>query len=115
MSEIFSSFEDWKKKLKKELDNNKTCILVEGKRDLLKLLKYDLKNIISLKGRKYYDVVEEIINNFDKCILLFDLDKHGERMFQKFSKMLSKEGVEIDSSYRDYLKNLNVEEIENLP
>ncbi len=115
MSETFLSFEDWKNKLREESKNDKTCILVEGKKDFYKLSSYGIDNIISLQGKKYYDVVENILNHFDKCILLFDNDKHGENMFQKFLKMLTAEGVNVDSSYRDYIKNLNIEEIENLP
>lgn len=115
MGETFLSFEDWKNKLKEESENNKTCILVEGKRDFSKLSSYGISNVISLKGKKYYDVVEELVNNFDKCILLFDIDKHGEKMSQKFLKMLTAEGISVDTSFRDYLKALNIEEIENLP
>ncbi|WP_037919611.1 toprim domain-containing protein [Sulfurihydrogenibium subterraneum] len=115
MSSNFSSFEDWKLKLKEESQNKHTCVLVEGKRDLTKLSSYGINNIIVLQGKKYYDVVENILNNFDKCIILFDVDKHGDKMFQKFSQMLKAEGIQVNSSYRDYLKSLNVEEIENLP
>ncbi|MDM7273325.1 toprim domain-containing protein [Sulfurihydrogenibium azorense] len=115
MSSKFSSFEDWKIKLKEESQDNYTCVLVEGKRDLKKLSSYGISNIIVLQGKKYYDVVESILNNFNKCIILFDVDKHGDKMFQKFSQMLKAEGIQVDSSYRDYIKSLNIEEIENLP
>ncbi|MGC8941124.1 MAG: toprim domain-containing protein [Sulfurihydrogenibium sp.] len=115
MSEAFSSFEDWKKKLKEESENRKTCVLVEGKRDFQKLSRYGINNVIVLQGKKYYDVVEYILNNFDICIILFDIDKHGEKMAQKFSHMLSSEGVNVNNIYREYLKILNIEEIENLP
>lgn len=113
--EKFSSFDDWKKKLSEVSQKGDTCILVEGINDFRKLKKYNIDNIIILKGQKYYDIVEKILNNYDKAIILFDLDKNGKKMTEKFSSLLKNEGLEADLSFRDFLKNLNVEEIENLP
>jgi hypothetical protein len=36
-------------------------------------------------------------------------------MAQQFKKILENEGIEVDLSFREFLKGLNVEEIENLP
>ena len=111
----FESYEDWINKLKEEDRNPETIILVEGKRDKEKLFKLGIRNVMDLKGRRYYDVLEDIADHYNNAILLFDLDKHGERIFKKFKDMLEKEGVKTISSYREYLKNLTIEEVEDLP
>lgn len=108
------SLENWKKSLKDFSENRNVCVLVEGKKDYIKLASFNIKNIYTLKGRKFYDVVEELVNRCQICIILFDLDKHGERMTQKFIHLLTKEGVNVDTTFRDALKNFNVEEIENI-
>jgi 5S rRNA maturation endonuclease (ribonuclease M5) len=111
----FESYEDWISKLKEVSQSPDTIILVEGKRDREKLDHLGIKNVIDLKGRRYYDVLEDIADHYHNVILLFDLDKHGERIFQKFKYMLEKEGIKTNSEFREYLKNLNIEEIEDLP
>ena len=111
----FLDFEDWKEKLREESLKSDVCVLVEGINDLRKLLRYGVQNIIVLKGQRFYDVAEKILENCDKVILLFDLDKHGNKMTQQFKKILENEGVEVNLSFREFLKNLNIEEIENLP
>ncbi len=111
----FESYEDWISKLKEQSQKPDTVILVEGKRDKQKLNKLGIQNVIDLKGRRYYDVLEDIADHYHNVILLFDLDKHGERIFNKFKYMLGKEGIKTDSEFRNYLKNLNIEEVENLP
>ncbi len=111
----FKSYEDWVSKLKEESQNPDTVILVEGKKDKEKLSKLGIKNVVDLKGRRYYDVFEDIADHFHRVILLFDLDKHGERIFSKFKNMLEKEGIKTNSEFREYLKNMDIEEIEDLP
>ncbi|MCX7738091.1 MAG: toprim domain-containing protein [Hydrogenothermaceae bacterium] len=109
----FSSLKDWLDSLKSR-SADRVCVLVEGKRDFSKLTALGVRNICTLKGRRYYDVIEEILENCNLCIILFDLDKHGERMTKKFSALLKKEGIKVDLSYREYLKTLGVIEVENI-
>lgn len=109
----FSSLKDWLDSLKsKSVDG--VCVLVEGKRDFSRLTALGVQNIYTLKGKRYYDVIEEILENCNLCIILFDLDKHGERMTEKFSALLKKEGIDVDLSYREYLRTFDVIEIENI-
>ncbi len=111
----FESYEDWISKLKKASENPDTVVLVEGKNDREKLKKLGIKNVVDLKGRRYYDVLEDIADHYHNVILLFDLDKHGERIFNKFKYMLENEGIRTNSEFREYLKKMNIEEIEDLP
>lgn len=114
MSE-FRGFEDWKGKLREESLKLDVCVLVEGINDLRKLSNYGIQNIIVLKGQRFYDVAEKILEKYNRVIILFDLDKHGNKMVQQFKKILENEGIEVDLSFREFLKGLNIEEIENLP
>jgi 5S rRNA maturation endonuclease (ribonuclease M5) len=114
LSEL-QSFENWKEKLREESIKSDVCVLVEGINDLRKLSNYGIQNIIVLKGQRFYDVAEEILENYNKVVILFDLDKHGNKMVQQFKKIFENEGIEVDLSFREFLKGLNVEEIENLP
>lgn len=110
----FSSLKEWKESLK-FLSTKEVCVLVEGKRDFQKLNSFGIKNIYTLKGKRFYDVIEDILENYNLCVILFDLDKHGERMSEKFSNLLRNEGIKVDLSYRDYLRSLGIVEIENIP
>ncbi|WP_457622878.1 toprim domain-containing protein [Persephonella sp.] len=111
---IIKSFEDWKNKLLQTSLNPKTVILVEGKRDKYNLRKIGIKNVIPLQGKKFYDILE-IVEDCNEVILLFDLDKQGEKIFLKFYKILRREGIPVNIEFREYLKNFGVKEIENLP
>lgn len=111
---IFDSLKSWISSLREISKCEKTCILVEGKRDFDKLSSFGIKNIYILKGKRFYDVVEYIVENCDRCIILFDLDKHGEKMSDKFITLLTAEGVDVDLSFRNFLRDLNFTEIENI-
>jgi len=110
----FESFEDWKEKLIEEGSKGDVVILVEGKKDEEKLKKIGVKNIISLKGKKFYDILEKV-ENYGKVILLFDLDKQGEKIFNKFFRLLQREGIPTDREFRDFLKKYSIKEIEKIP
>lgn len=111
---MFSSFKDWAESLKEISKQPNVCILVEGKRDFDRLSSIGIENIYTLKGRRFYDVVEEIVEKCDRCIILFDTDKHGQKMSEKFSSLLSTEGVQVDLSFREFLKSFGEIEIENI-
>ena len=109
----FSSFLDWKKKLIEYGNRENVVILVEGKRDESVLRNWGIVNILSLKGKRFYDIVEQV-EFTDLCILLFDLDKQGEKIFQKLKSMLMREGIPVNETFREYLKNFDIKEIEEL-
>jgi len=110
----FYSFKDWIEKLVSISKEESIYIIVEGKNDVKKLKLYGVENIYPIKGKKFYDILEDL--EFAKlCILLVDLDKQGEKIFSKLRFLLQREGIPVDSSFREYLKNFHYEEIESLP
>ena len=110
----FNSFEDWVEKLVYISKENQHFVVVEGKNDVKKLSSYGVENIYPIKGKKFYDIVEEL-EFANLCILLVDLDKQGEKIFSKLKFLLQREGIPVDTSFREYLKNFDYEEIEKLP
>ncbi|NPA54009.1 MAG: topoisomerase [Aquificae bacterium] len=109
----FSSLEDWKNKLVEISLEENVSILVEGKKDVKVLKNFGVENIFPLKGKRFYDVLEELEDKI-LVILLFDLDKQGEKIFQKFFFILQREGIPVDISFREYLKQFDIEEIEHI-
>ncbi|WP_457621522.1 toprim domain-containing protein [Persephonella sp.] len=110
----FRSFDDWKERLKEKGSKENVVVLVEGKKDEARLKKIGVKNIIPLKGKKFYDVLEKV-ENCREVILLFDLDKHGEKIFCKFFQILQREGIPVNREFRDFLKKYSIREIEDIP
>ncbi len=89
-------------------------VIVEGKNDEKLLKRFGVKNIYTLSGKNYFDLVEGLPEDAEEVILLTDVDPHGERIFKKLSGVLSKYGIKVDGSFREYLKRLGVEEVEHL-
>ena len=105
-------FEEWLKRLR-EISNN-SAVLVEGKRDRQTLQKFGVKNIFTLEGKRLTDL-PDLLEGFERVLLLFDLDKHGERINSKVKEILSKQGYILIEDFREELRSkgiLYVEEID---
>ncbi len=92
------SVQDWINELK----GSRSLILVEGKKDKHALTAVGLSNIMTIK-KPLFEVVEDISQSTNKCILLLDLDKEGKRLYSYFKKHLQSHGVKIDDRYRNFL------------
>lgn len=110
----FISLKDWLERLKEFSEKEKTVVLVEGKKDKQKLEKFGISHIYSIKGKKFYDILEELENE-DLVIILTDLDKQGEKISSKISSMFQREGIPVDLEFREYLKNFDIKHIEDIP
>ncbi|WP_051654787.1 toprim domain-containing protein [Persephonella sp. IF05-L8] len=110
----FASLKDWLERLKAFSEKEKTVVLVEGKKDKQKLEKFGISHIYSIKGKKFYDILEELENE-DLVIILTDLDKQGEKISSKISSMFQREGIPVDLEFREYLKNFDIKHIEDIP
>jgi len=51
---------------------------------------------------------------WDKVILLFDLDPHGERINTKMKELLASQGFLVDENFRNFLKKWNIIHIEEI-
>jgi 5S rRNA maturation endonuclease (ribonuclease M5) len=101
---------EWIKKLKE--DSKEKIVLVEGKKDKKVLEDEGVKNILTLT-KPFYKVIEEIVDENKKCIVLVDLDKEGKKLYSKLKYYFNKYGVKINDKFREFLfKNTKIRQIE---
>lgn len=92
----------------------KTPVIVEGKNDVKVLQKFGIKNVISISGKNYFDLLEKIPPEVGEVILLTDIDKQGEKIFKKLKTIFESQGLKVDGNFRDYLRKMEVKEVEEL-
>ncbi len=108
----FKNFGDWLRKLKETSED--FVILVEGKRDVLALRKYGIRNIMDLSGKRFADIPDIIEGKYKGAVLLFDLDDRGERINSNIGNILRSQGFEVIEDFREYLKKIGIENVEDL-
>ena len=90
-------------------------VLVEFKKDRIALQKLGINNIVELSKKPIFQIVEEISNSNDECIILTDLDKEGKQLYSKLNSNLQKHGVKINNKFREFLfKNTKLRQIEGI-
>lgn len=112
MTDEPKTLNEWIKKLKEV--SKEAIVLVEGKNDKKALAKFSIKNVLDLSGKRYADVVDLLEGTWEKVILLFDLDEHGERINQKMKELLVSQGFLVDENFRNFLKKWNIIHIEEI-
>ena len=103
--------EGWLKKLREVSQNS--AVLVEGKRDRQALQKFGVKNIFTLEGKRLTDL-PDLLEGFEKVVLLFDLDKHGERINSKVKEILIKQGYILIEDFREELRTKGIIYVEDI-
>ena len=78
-------------------------VIVEGKKDTKALQNFGIKNIIELNKKPLFEIIENISDKNEKCIILTDLDRHGRELYGKLNSGLQQRGVKIDNSFRNFL------------
>ena len=103
--------DQWVEKLVEE----QPWIIVEGPKDKASLRKLGLENIIYLRGKPLFEVVEWVASITKECIILTDLDKEGKKLYSVLRAELQKHGVKIDDRFRKFLfKETDLRQIEGL-
>ena len=108
------NFDEWLERLRAISQREGAVIVVEGKKDAQKLQKLGIKNVYQIKGKRFYDILEEL-ENFSYVVILTDLDKQGEKIFSKLRFILEREGIPTDGRFRQMLKELGIKHIEDIP
>ncbi len=103
--------EGWLKKLREVSQNS--AVLVEGKKDRQALQKLGIKNIFTLEGKRLTDL-PDLLEGFEKVVLLFDLDKHGERINSKVKEILTKQGYILIEDFREELRTKGIIYVEDI-
>ncbi len=103
--------DQWIQKLVEE----QPFIIVEGYKDKASLQKLGLENIITLRGKPLYKIVELMAKLSDECIILTDLDREGKKLYSVLKAELQKHKVKIDDRFRNFLfKETDLRQIEGL-
>lgn len=95
-------------------DSGKT-IIVEGKKDERALRALGIEDIRTLSKRPIFEVIETVVAESSRVVILTDFDKEGKKLYGLLSSGLQAHGVEIDNVYREWLqKNTKIKNIEGL-
>ena len=98
-----------------KIKDSNTLIIVEGKKDKSALQKLGIFNIVELNKKPLFQIVEEIANSNDECIILTDLDKKGKELYGKLISNLQKNGVKVNNKFREFLfKHTKLRQIEGI-
>ncbi len=110
----------WKKMLKnnkiqeeiQKIIENKSLVIVEGKKDKESLNNLGIENVIYLKNKPLFEFVE----NLDEkdVVILTDLDLEGRKLFSKLRHLLQRRGFNINNNLRNVLFRSNLRCIEGL-
>ncbi len=90
-----------------------SVVLVEGKRDKYALEYVGVKNVFTIGGLRLTDL-PDVLEGYSHVVLLFDLDKHGERLTQKVRNILSREGYILIEEFRKKLRDIGITHMEEL-
>jgi len=88
-------------------------LIVEGKKDKKALKSLGLKNIIAIKGRPLYEVVESIKTN-KEIVILTDFDKKGREIEKRLKYLLQRHKKRTNSRLRGKTMSLGKNKIEDL-
>lgn len=106
--------EEFYKELQKLRDSRKV-VLVEGIKDKRALGELDIDNVLTLRKRPIYKVVELISDRYKDCVILTDLDREGKKLFRMINSGLSERGVRVDKRFRNFLfKKTKLRQIEGI-
>ena len=98
-----------------KIKESNTLIIVEGKKDKIALQRLGINNIIELSKKPLFQIVEEIADSNDECIILTDLDREGKQLYSKLRSDLQKNGVKINNELREFLfRNTKLRQIEGI-
>ena len=86
-----------------KIKSSNILIIVEGKKDKAALQKLGINNIKELSKKPLFQIVEEIAEHNDECIILTDLDREGKLLYSKIKENLTRLGVKIDDRLRERL------------
>ena len=98
-----------------KIKNSNILIIVEGKKDKIALQKLGIKNIVELNKKPLFQIVEDVANSNEECIILTDLDKEGKQLYSKLNSNLQKNGVKVNNKFREFLfKHTKLRQIEGM-
>ena len=99
--------------VERELEKAKgKLVLVEGIKDKKALESLGFVNVVTLKNRPLFEVVESIGEK--EVVVLTDLDREGKKLFSILRKGFQRRGIKVDTKLRVALFKTGVRQIESL-
>ncbi len=90
-------------------------IIVEGQKDEHALRGCGVKNeIVVLNKKPLYAVVESVAEKTKNVVILTDFDITGRELYGKLKKALVAHGVQVDTTFREFLHKTGLSHIEGL-
>ena len=97
------------------IKNSNVLVIVEGKKDKAALQKLGLNNVMELNKKPLFQIVEDVANSNEECIILTDLDKKGKELFGKLNSDLQRRGLKMNNKFREFLfKHTKLRQIEGI-
>lgn len=87
-------------------------VIVEGSNDRKALKELGINNVIILKGKPLYKLVESI--DAREAVILTDLDEEGKKLYHELKQEFSTRGVMINDRLRILLFKTQLRQIEGL-
>jgi 5S rRNA maturation endonuclease (ribonuclease M5) len=105
------ALDQWLEKLREE----QPFVIVEGPKDRESLNKLGITDVITLRGKPLFKVVERTASLTDEVVILTDLDEEGKKIYGRLKADLQKHGVRIDDRFRHFLfKETDLRQVEGL-
>ena len=91
-----------------EMNLTLDAVIVEGIHDkaTLKSLGFKIPILQVSCGRTFNQIVDDMVEKFEKVAILTDFDEEGERISRKLTELMERGGVKVDSFYRNSFKKL---------
>jgi 5S rRNA maturation endonuclease (ribonuclease M5) len=92
-------------------------IVVEGKNDEKALRDLDIEGEVFhiSSGTPFFELCEELANNYKDVILFTDTDNEGQKLAKKFKGELSQMGVRVNERFRaNLMGKLDTHQVEHL-
>ncbi|RLG98588.1 hypothetical protein DRO28_02385 [Candidatus Bathyarchaeota archaeon] len=91
-----------------EMNLTLDAVIVEGTHDkaTLKSLGFKIPILQVSCGRTFNQIVDDMVEKFEKVAILTDFDEEGERISRKLTELMERGGVKVDSFYRNSFKKL---------
>ena len=95
-----------------KIKQNNYLVIVEGKKDKKALNELGITNVIFLKNKPIFEIIESI--NGKDIVILTDLDSEGKKLFNKLRHQLQRRGVKLHNKLRNLLFKTKLRHIEGL-
>ncbi len=106
-------FNERQTKVLADMQNSKTLLLVEGKKDRIALEKAGLGNVIEISGKRLEKVVDIIKEKQTAVAVLTDYDKEGIKQYKRLKRLLIADEIKVDDNIRrDFKMTFPVSKIE---